>query len=197
MRTSRDPAENPPNWSQVEKLYLEHRHVAHQAAVWFLGSRAADADDVLHTAMLKAAYKIHTLEDPAKAKTWLLRIVRNTAYDHLRAQKRRWAWQRPLESFDDRQLASFITSRSANPAQAAILVLAMSFVESLPSKQRDAFLLYHYFGLERDEIAIILGCKPATVTTHLGRAAAKAARAFPPDHLISRVGHPHLGRSTS
>jgi RNA polymerase sigma-70 factor (ECF subfamily) len=51
----------------------------------------------------------------------------------------------------------------------------LSALDHLPVRQRQAFLLRHYFGFYPEEIATVMGIKVDTVDTHLERARHKLA----------------------
>lgn len=51
----------------------------------------ADAEDVLQSALLRAASRAATLEDPSRLGAWFLRVLRNAVVDHRRARATRSA----------------------------------------------------------------------------------------------------------
>jgi DNA-directed RNA polymerase specialized sigma24 family protein len=48
----------------------------------------------------------------------------------------------------------------------------------LSPPQRAAFLLHFHYGYTLDECAGLLGCRPGTARSHLGRAVAKLRKEF-------------------
>jgi RNA polymerase sigma factor (sigma-70 family) len=48
---------------------------------------AADAEDVVQRAMIRAAERADSLADPARARAWFYRILRNAIVDHHRAKR--------------------------------------------------------------------------------------------------------------
>jgi len=48
----------------------------------------ADADDVVQRALMRAAERAGSLEDPARARAWFYRILRHTLVDHHRERRR-------------------------------------------------------------------------------------------------------------
>jgi RNA polymerase sigma-70 factor (ECF subfamily) len=52
-----------------------------------LGSES-DADDVVQTALMRASERAGSLEDPAQARSWFYRILRNAVVDHHRTARR-------------------------------------------------------------------------------------------------------------
>jgi RNA polymerase sigma factor (sigma-70 family) len=48
---------------------------------------AADAEDIVQRALVRAAERASTLDDPSRARAWFYRILRNTIVDHHRASR--------------------------------------------------------------------------------------------------------------
>nr|WP_158889313.1 sigma-70 family RNA polymerase sigma factor [Amycolatopsis anabasis] len=161
------------DWALVEPLYLEHADAAFAAAASILGS-AQDAEDILQDATVKAACKIHTLRDPGRARGWYLAIVGKQALDRWRQRHRQRQAEAPLDDRTEQTWQVAVLPVDRYPE----LRLALDFIDTLPDRQRVAYLLCHYFGLDRESIADILGCEPATVSVHLFRARAKVNREF-------------------
>lgn len=77
-----EPAKDPS--TLVEELVRDHRG----ELVAFVRRRAGhivDPDDVVQQAALRALARGDQLRDPARARAWLFRIVRNALVDELRA----------------------------------------------------------------------------------------------------------------
>jgi RNA polymerase sigma-70 factor (ECF subfamily) len=110
-------------------------------------------------------------------RSWLLRIVTNTCYDHLRRQKRRSA-----VSLDDGQEWSAIDMPSSlrhdaeNPETVALnregLRLLLEAVNELPSWHRNVVILVDVHGYDYSEAAEILTLPLGTVKSRLSRARA-------------------------
>jgi RNA polymerase sigma-70 factor, ECF subfamily len=71
-----------------ESLFERHRNESYRYAYRLLGNEQ-DALDVVQEAMLKAFSAIGEFDGRSGFRTWLLRIVTNTAYDWGRRRKRR------------------------------------------------------------------------------------------------------------
>ncbi len=74
--------------SACEELFQRHRGEAYRCAYRLLG-REQDVLDVVQEAMLKAFCALGDFDGRSKFRTWLLRIVTNTAYDLGRGRRRR------------------------------------------------------------------------------------------------------------
>jgi len=71
-----------------EELFLRHRTDSYRVAYRLLGHEQ-DALDVVQEAMLKAFSALGDFDGRSEFRTWLLRIVTNTALDWGRRRKRR------------------------------------------------------------------------------------------------------------
>ena len=74
--------------SAREELFQRHRGESYRYAYRLLGHEQ-DALDVVQEAMLKAFSALRDFDGRSGFRTWLLRIVTNTAYDWGRRRKRR------------------------------------------------------------------------------------------------------------
>ena len=73
--------------TNIEQLYHEH----HQPLRRYLARLLDDpttAEDVCHESFVKALLHWDDRDQAANARGWLYRIAKNTAYDHLRRQRR-------------------------------------------------------------------------------------------------------------
>jgi RNA polymerase sigma-70 factor, ECF subfamily len=71
-----------------DELFVRHRNESYRLAYRLLGNDQ-DALDVVQESMLKAFSAIQEFDGRSGFRTWLLRIVTNTAYDWGRRRKRR------------------------------------------------------------------------------------------------------------
>ena len=116
-----------------------------------------DALDLVQSAMLKAL-KARPLRQPEYMRTWVYRILVNTALDWLRSRRR---LVRVDDEFFDRQSAD--ADAPADPD----LRLAL---EQLPAEYRTIVVLRFFEELSLAEIAQITGVNLNTVKTRLYRA---------------------------
>lgn len=123
-----------------------------------------EAADAVQETLLSAWRHWSSLRDPATQSVWLTRICvrRCIRHRHLLSGRVLWAtaqWDQtpgptPIE-FDGRLLDVYRAISTLSPRQRAMVALHF---------QR---------GLAVDECAAILGCRPGTARSHLGRAVAK------------------------
>lgn len=121
-----------------------------------------DAEDVtqhVFAKLMTGLSKYNERDVPFTA--WLLRMARNAAIDHLRANKR----TTPVESV-------FENDASA-PVNADQSMIVRDAFATLPDDQRDVMVLRHVVGLSPTEIAELLGRSEASVhgLQHRGRRA--------------------------
>ena len=120
----------------------------------------ADAEDVYQEVFLRLLRDTTDFRDDEHLKAWLLRVTVNCCNDLCRS-----AWFRrtaPLEAAPD----------AAAPAQDGNDELWQA-VRALPDDLRIVVWLHYVEGYGTDEIAPLVGCRPATVRTRLHRARKK------------------------
>ncbi len=112
-----------------------------------LGGNVADAEDVVQETFLKLHRAASTYTGEASLSTWLVRILVNTCYDHLR-RKRRRVEESPIdETFD----------RSAPAVDDFKRIALRRLLDALPEQRRSVFVLFEIEGLSHAEIGEILG----------------------------------------
>ncbi len=120
-----------------------------------------DAQDVCQTVLLKLLTCPERFPDPERRRAWVLRVTINCCKD---LKKSAWARKRvSLEAAAD----AAVTMPEAGESPVLEAVLA------LPEKYRQAVYLRYYEEYGVDEIAALLGCRPAQVSTWLYRGKAK------------------------
>src|SRR5690349_13382106 len=152
-----------PNFEQE---VLPHLDAAYNLARW-LTRNDQDAQDVVQEAYLRA-FRFFSGFHGGDARAWLMKIVRNTSYTWLHAN-------RPLQDaaeFDENFFPP--DSRAPDPEEvllqndnAALLRKAM---EKLPPNSREVLILRELEGMSYKEIADITGMPVGTVMSSLSRA---------------------------
>ena len=149
----------------------------HQDAVYSVALRMvrnhATAEDLTQDAFLSAYRNLRSYRGGV-FKAWLMRIVRNATYDHLRRTKRR-----PETSIDANVVtfSNTLESGERSPqewAQSGELGEIISHcLGSLTEDQRMAVVLVDIEGYQYDEAADYMGVSIGTVKSRLNRARAK------------------------
>jgi RNA polymerase sigma-70 factor (ECF subfamily) len=140
--------------------------------------------DIVQDAMIKLAEKYG--DKPADELPMLFqRILQNTIRDHYRRQKVRSAWISlfsvfqsrhedeefdPLDVLEDSENQSTPAAPEASLQQRQIIGLIEDALANLPARQREAFLLRYWEGLDTTETAAAMGCTEGSVKTHCSRA---------------------------
>ena len=119
------------------------------------------------------------------------RILQNRIHDHFRKDKTLSKINMLYEDFstEDREGFDFAEALSSNaedsagsPESALANSQTMAAIEEaladLPERQRQAFILRHWEGLDTEETAAAMGVSTGSVKTHLSRATSALAEAL-------------------
>jgi RNA polymerase sigma-70 factor, ECF subfamily len=157
------PENHMPNF---EELVLPHLDAAYNLARW-LTRNTHDADDVVQEAYLRA-FRFFGGFHGGDARTWLLKIVRNTCYTWLHKNR----VQQTAAPFDEQVHTDIAESR--NPETLLLRKAAGQSLnralEELPTAFREVLVLLEVEGLSYKEIAEVLGIPIGTVMSRLARA---------------------------
>ena len=140
--------------------------------------------DILQEAMLKLAEK-YSARPPEELPLLFQRIVQNGIRDHFRRSKVRSAWTSlwsslgltgedddadPLETFEVEEHSNVPASPADRLEQSQVMQIIEEAVQSLPERQRQAFLLRYWEDFDVSETAKAMGCSEGSVKTHCSRA---------------------------
>ncbi len=152
-----------PNFEQA---VLPHLDAAYNLARWLTRNKQ-DAEDVVQEACLRA-FRFFPGFRGGDARAWLMKVVRNTCYTWLHAN-------RPLRDateFDENLFSP--DSRALNPEEVVIQndsgTLVRKALEKLPPNYREVLILRELEGMSYREIADITGMPAGTVMSSLSRA---------------------------
>lgn len=132
-----------------------------------LSRNAAQADDLVQEALLKAWANRDRFEPGTNLRAWLFTILRNTFYSLHRKRKRE------VEDVDGEHAAR-LTSKPAQDHHMAMQDFAAA-LEELVDDQREALILVGAAGLSYDEAADVIGVATGTVKSRVSRARARLA----------------------
>jgi len=158
------PEQNPP--PNFEQAVLPHLDTAYNLARWLMRNEQ-DAQDVAQEAYLRA-FRFFPGFRGGDARAWLLKIVRNTCYTWLHAN-------RPLQEAAEFDESLFQPdSCPPNPEEAVLQkdsdTLVRKALEKLPPNFREVIILRELEELSYREIADITGMPAGTVMSSLSRA---------------------------
>jgi RNA polymerase sigma factor (sigma-70 family) len=161
---------------RFEELVLPHLDSAYNLARWLTRSDA-DAQDVLQEACLRA-FKYFDGFDGQYANAWLLKIVRNTCFTWIKANRpaaEAMAWEERAEEVEAD--AASITLNGAGLGRSPEAALAEkqdarrlnALLAELPPSYREVLILREMEDLSYREIADIVGVPIGTVMSRLAR----------------------------
>lgn len=143
-----------------------------------------DALDIVQDAMFKLAEKYGG--KPAEELPLLFqRILQNTIRDYCRRRKVRTAWTTlfsslqakdgedefdPLDVLQDDENQSVPAAPDESLQQKQVIALIEQELSNLPARQREAFLLRYWEGLDTADAARAMNCAEGSVKTHCSRA---------------------------
>jgi RNA polymerase sigma-70 factor, ECF subfamily len=160
-----------PNFEQA---VLPHLDAAYNLARW-LTRNEQDAQDVVQEAYLRA-FRFFPGFRGGDARAWLMKIVRNTCYSWLRAN-------RPLQDateFDENLCPP--DYHAPNPEEIVVQndssTLVRKALENLPTSFREVLILREIEGMSYREIAYISGMPVGTVMSSLSRARGRLRQAL-------------------
>ena len=152
----------------LNELFGRYRSVAYRVAYRLLGNEA-DALDAVQDAFVKALTHLHGFEGRSSFKTWLLRVVSNTALDLGRRRGRRESvsfdamWPVQREAIEP--LVNDAAGRDLERVD--LRRLLHEALDQLSPPQRQTFVLYAEAGLTYREVAGTLNVSVGTVMSRL------------------------------
>jgi RNA polymerase sigma-70 factor (ECF subfamily) len=163
---------------------LVDRHSRYVFNVAFrLTGSAADAEDVVQVAFLKAYQQLSRFEARADFRTWLHRITVNCAIDLIRTRRHREIGHDP----GDLEAESAVERAEPVPPGPDRLMLSAEIRErvseglgQLSASERLAFTLRHVEGLSIKEVAHAMGLKTEAAKNSIFRAVRKMRVALEP-----------------
>lgn len=127
-----------------------------------LSGNAADAEDIAQEAFLKVYHNLKDFRNQARFSSWLYRITLNTAYDHLRKNKRKTA------SLDELDYSRIPDNKNSEDILAKETL--RKALDKIPFDFRSALILKEIEGLSYEEIAQTLKIRLGTVESRIFRA---------------------------
>jgi len=152
--------------ARFEQAFLPHLDAAYNLARWLTRS-AQDARDLVQEAYLRAFEHYDSFRGDS-ARAWLLAIVRNTCYSHLR----RPAVSGESAEFDEQ---AHTAERAGEDPESLALAAEdrerlVQALEELPEESREVIVLRELEEMSYREIAGVTGMPVGTVMSRLARA---------------------------
>ncbi len=146
-----------------------------------LGNRQ-DAEDIAQEVFFQVYKSAEKFRQEAKISTWLYRIAVNRSLNFVRDNKQ-FRWLKSLSSLseNDREVVTEVLASNSDRPDVALEkkernAKVQKAIDSLPEKQRVAFVLHKYEGLSYEEIAEILQRSLSSVESLIHRAKSNLQR---------------------
>jgi len=157
---------------RFEQAVLPHLDAAYNLARWLLRDQH-DAEDIVQQSYL-LAFRGYERFRGGDARAWVLAIVRNACYSHLRQLR-----GAKTQALDD----ALVESDGASDPQLALeraidREALMAAIEELPAVFREVFVLREMEGLSYQQIADVAGVPVGTVMSRLARARQRLAESL-------------------
>lgn len=176
--------------AELSSFLVEVERRAYKHALYAVRDEEA-ALDIVQDAMMRLAEKYG--ERPADELPLLFqRILQNAIRDHFRRARTKTEHFTSLSAFEndedegadplegielDDEVTPFASPHNAL-LQKETLTIIEDALQKLPPRQREAFLLRYWEGLDIAETAAAMGCTTGSVKTHCSRAAQALAAAL-------------------
>jgi RNA polymerase sigma-70 factor (ECF subfamily) len=168
------------NHEAASERYAEiverHQRRASRIAFHYLRD-AADADDAVQDAFIKAFTHLETYRDEMPFEVWFTRVLINGCLDRIKSRNRRNRWMTPMEGHGPGGEALDPVSEQPTPEARALAAerrrQLSAALERLPERQRAVFVLSREQGYSSREVSAMTGMKESTVRVHLFRAIRK------------------------
>lgn len=161
------------------EVVTRHQRRASRIALHYLRD-AADADEAVQDAFVKAFTHIGSYKDEWPFEVWFTRILINGCLDRIKARRRRERWIVPMidaAGGTERNVSDVVAARGPSPEDTVLLNERRHKVKGalsqLPQRQRTVFMLSHYEGHSSKEVSAMTGLNESTVRVHLFRAIRK------------------------
>ena len=167
-----------------EALYRRHAAFALNLAVRLQGS-AADVEDVVHDAFLRAHERLDSLREPGAFRAWLGSIIVRLVRTRLR--KRRLLRALGLVQSGEGVDLDAIASSEAGPEARALLAQVYALLRTMAPDDRIAWTLRYVERHRLESVAELAGCSLATAKRRIQR-----AQSFLNEHFVSSIAEAPL-----
>jgi RNA polymerase sigma-70 factor, ECF subfamily len=145
----------------TERLVRLHMSAAYAVAL-SVTRNPHEAEDVAQDALVLALERLSECRDPRKFGGWLVRIVRNRAFNH-----RRYLGIRAAEPLDGADANPGAGTPLEDAERSQLRDRLNDAVGELPQTQREVLLMHDLEGWKHREIGEALGMPEGTVRYHL------------------------------
>ena len=154
---------NDGNARAMEHLFDKYYMTVYGLAYKWCGVKE-DAEDIAQDVFVKLVRKLHTFGQKSSFKTWLYRIVINTARDFNRKRAGKQAYEVAVDPEADGHNPAVTGKDTLETAR------LFAAIDQLPLKQKEAILLVFGEGLSHKAAARALGCAETTISWRIFQA---------------------------
>jgi RNA polymerase sigma-70 factor (ECF subfamily) len=159
----------------LKELVDQYQEIVLNTCYNLVGNRQ-DAEDVTQEVFFQIYKSISQFRQESKLSTWIYRIAVNRSLNFIRDQKR-FRWIKSISSLleeENRTVSEVPAPDSMRPdvtlARKEQELMIRKAIDSLPGKQKAAFVLYAYETISYQEIAEIMSCSHSSVESLIHRA---------------------------
>ncbi|MCS7044750.1 MAG: RNA polymerase sigma factor [Gemmataceae bacterium] len=152
----------------LDELFQRYRGVAYRVAYRLLGNEA-DALDAVQDAFVKTLTHLPNFQGRSSFKTWLLRVVSNSALDYGRKRGRHGLVRMDILGPQQREdmMPTVADESDRRLEQDELRRRLAAALGELPPAQRQTFVLHAEAELSYREVAEVLGISIGTVMSRL------------------------------
>lgn len=156
------------------QIIEKYRHMVFRVCMGFIHEKEL-ANDLTQEIFLNAFIKLESFRGKSAFSTWLYRIAVNANLNYLRKIKKRHIF--PKNQWEKNNIENTIGEEEVSPPDRKIIDEQTAkevhkAIDSLPERQRIAFVLSNYDDLSQKEIAETIGITEGAVEQLLQRAKA-------------------------
>lgn len=154
----------------IREVVKKYHPLVFRTAMGFVHVKE-DAEDISQEVFIKVYQRLDTFRGESEMSTWLYRITVNVSLDSIAQQQRRSLfevgeeWLKSLFGRKDNRLDPLAELEEKEEKE-----IIRRAIDSLPEKQRIAFVLTRYDDLPQKEVASIMGISQRAVEQLLLRA---------------------------
>lgn len=123
----------------------------------------AIASDIVQEGFVRLWKKRQSLDPQLSIKAYLYQMVRNRSLNYIRDHSKETVGLEPLQQYG-LEAQNGEEQKQGGDARTEVL---KQWIEELPSRQREAFELSRFEGLDHDEIAEVMDISSNTVNNHI------------------------------
>ena len=162
-------------YGQLIEFYKEYLY----RTAWLLVKNQENALDIVGECILKGFRSIHTLRQPEYFKSWLTRVLINTANSYYQKNP-------DMVSIDDEENGAVQIVTPETGVSCEERMDLQQAIDLLPEKQRIVIILKYFDEMKIDEIACVLRIPSGSVKAYLNRARASLINILKEDYLYER-----------